>query len=172
MKIDDNHMYHGAALLQIAEHPMFTAINTIEISGQRSRSAYLINDGIGIFLKYASEPSKIGEYAFTFTNDQLRELDEVASRIGNTANTFIALVCVKAREIACLTLDQLLALVERRRKKKGTDEEQYVVLVTATQGQSLRAYINVPGRKGFSLGKITVSRKSFPEVLFSQNPPA
>ena len=164
MKIDDNHMYHGAALLQIAEHPMFTAINTIEISGQKSRSAYRINDRIGIFLKYASEPSNIGEYSFQFNNDHLRELDGVASQM---AHTFIALVCVKDREIACLRLDQLLALVERRRKKKGTDEEQYVVLVTATRGQSLRAYINMPGRKGFSLGKITVSRKSFPEVLFS-----
>ena len=34
MKIDDDHMYHGAVLLQIAEHPRFTAINTIELSGQ------------------------------------------------------------------------------------------------------------------------------------------
>ena len=58
MKIDDDHMYHGAVLLQIAEHPRFTAINTIELSGQKSRSAYRINDRIGIFLKYASKPSK------------------------------------------------------------------------------------------------------------------
>ena len=62
MKIADDHMYHGAALLQIAEHPRFTAINSIEVSDQKSRSAYRINDNIGIFLKYASKPSGIGEY--------------------------------------------------------------------------------------------------------------
>ena len=165
MKIDDNHMYHGAALLQIAEHPRFTAINTIEISSHKSRSAYRINDSIGIFLKYASKPSKnLGEYPFTFTNEHLQELNEVGSQ---TANTFIALVCVKDREIACLTLSQLQELVERRRKRKGTDEEQYVVLVTALRGQSLRAYVNVPGRRKMILGKkLIISRKTFPDVLF------
>ena len=30
MKIRDEHLYHGAVLNQIAEHPRFTAINTIE----------------------------------------------------------------------------------------------------------------------------------------------
>ena len=106
MKINDDHMYHGAALLQVAEDPRFTAINSIEISGQKSRSAYRINDSIGIFLKYASKPSRtFGEYTFTFTDDHLRELAEVDSR--QVTNTFIALVCVKDREIACLTLPQL-----------------------------------------------------------------
>ena len=38
---------------------------------------------------------------FTFTNVHLQELDEIASQM---ANTFIALVCVKDREIACLPL--------------------------------------------------------------------
>ena len=28
MKIDDDHLYHGSALLQITEHPTFTAINS------------------------------------------------------------------------------------------------------------------------------------------------
>jgi hypothetical protein len=29
MKIADDHLYHGAALLQIAEHAQFTAINRL-----------------------------------------------------------------------------------------------------------------------------------------------
>lgn len=30
MKMNNDHMYHGAALTQIAEHPEFTAIKTIK----------------------------------------------------------------------------------------------------------------------------------------------
>ena len=165
MKVDDNHMYHGAALLQIAEHPRFTAINTIEISGQKSRSAYRINDNIGIFLKYASMPSRnLGEYAFTFTAVHLRELNEVDEQM---VDTFIALVCVKDREIACLSFPQLQDLVERRRGQKGAEEEQYIVLVTATPGQSLRAYVNMPDRRRVIIGKkLTISRRLFPAALF------
>ena len=165
MKINDDHMYHGAALLQVAEDPRFTAINSIEVSGQKSRSAYRINDSIGIFLKYASKPSRTyREYTFTFTDDHLRELAEVDNQV---TNTFIALVCVKDREIACLTLPQLQELVERRREDKGTPEEQYAVLVTAPQGKSLRAYVNAPGRRKCILGKeLLIKRRSFPDALF------
>ena len=165
MRINDDHMYHGAALLQIAEDPRFTAINSIEASGQKSRSAYRINDSIGIFLKYASKPSRnLGEYTFIFTGNHLQELDAVDSQV---TNTFIALVCVKDREIACLTLPQLQELVERRRKSKGTPEKQYVVLVTAPQGKRLRAYVNVPDRRNLILGKeLLIKRRSFPNALF------
>ena len=31
MKIRDDHMFHGAALIQIAEHPRFTAINSLVV---------------------------------------------------------------------------------------------------------------------------------------------
>ena len=170
MKIDDDHMYHGAALLQITEHPTFTAINSMEVSGQRSRSAYRINDSIGIFLKYASKPSRaLGEYPFTFASSHLQELDAIASQ---AANTFIALVCVKDREIACLQFRQLQELVKRRQKKKGTPEEQYVVLVTAPQGKNLRVYVNMPGRRKLILGNpLLIPRRSFPDVLFVGSDP-
>ena len=164
MKIDDDHLYHGSALLQITEHPTFTAINSIEVLGQRSRSAYRINDNIGIFLKYASKPSKIREYPFTFTSKHLKELAVIDDKM---ASTFIALVCVKDREIACLEYEQLLDLVARRKVSKGTSENQYVVLVTAPAGRQLRAYINAPARKNAILGKpIFIRRLAFPEALF------
>ena len=164
MKIADDHKFHGAALLQIAEDPRFTAINSIEIEGQRSRSAYRINDTTGIFLKYASKPSRIGEYPFTFTEGHLRELDAIDSQMDQT---FLALVCVEDREIACLTLPQLQELVGRRQEAKGEPEDQYVVLVTAPERSKLRAYINKPGKRGEIIGKaFLINRRSFPETLF------
>jgi len=35
LKLDDNHLYHGGALIQIAEHDKFTAINVLKI-GQKN----------------------------------------------------------------------------------------------------------------------------------------
>jgi len=49
MRISDEHFYHGAALTQIAEHPKFTVINGFRINKKLSRSAFKVNDGIGIF---------------------------------------------------------------------------------------------------------------------------
>ena len=41
------------------------------------------------------------------------------------------------------------------------------MLVTAPQGKSLRAYVNVPDRRRLILGKkIVIKRRAFPDVLF------
>ena len=164
MKVADDHMFHGAALLQIAEDPRFTAINSIDIAGQRSHSAYRINDTTGIFMKYASNPSgNRGKYLFTFTEGHLQELDAIDSKMGQT---FIALVCVEDREIACLTFKQLKDLVARRLKAKGTSEKQYAVSVTAPERKSLRAYVDEPGKRKRILGRLLINRKLFPGALF------
>lgn len=166
MNIDDDHLYHGAALIQIAEHPSFTAINSLEIGGKTSRVAYKINDKIAVYLKYRTKPTAnaYAEYTFTFHEEHLADLATIDKANGKT---FIALVCVKAREICCVTYAQLMELVKRRRKAKGHDEEAYVILVTAKPRQKLRAYINRPGRRGMWLGEpIKVSRDGFPGVIF------
>ncbi len=46
MKINDDHMFHGAALTQIAEHELFTSINAVRGSGKLSRSAFRVNESI------------------------------------------------------------------------------------------------------------------------------
>ena len=51
MRIHDDHMYHGAALIQVAEHKSFTAINALKTSSGLHRNAYKINDEIGLYLK-------------------------------------------------------------------------------------------------------------------------
>jgi len=44
MKIADDHLYHGAALLQIAEHAQFTAINRLTTT-KRPGSRWKHNTG-------------------------------------------------------------------------------------------------------------------------------
>jgi hypothetical protein len=67
MKIRDDHMYHGAALIQIAEHPQFTAINSMKVKAVKYENAYKINDDISVYLKYSTKPNKaFREYVFNF----------------------------------------------------------------------------------------------------------
>ena len=100
MKIRDDHMFHGSALLQIAEDPRFTAINSIALGGTKSRSAYRINDTIGVYLKYASKPSRnLGEYQFTFSSRHFEELSEISEKV---KKTFLALVKATSRKISMM----------------------------------------------------------------------
>ncbi|OGV65465.1 MAG: hypothetical protein A3K19_10275 [Lentisphaerae bacterium RIFOXYB12_FULL_65_16] len=165
MRVNDNHMYHGAALIQIAEHPQFTAINSLNVPGQASRNAYRINDNIAVYLKYAGEPTPaFGEFVFTFTKDHLADLSTIADAV---PQLFLALVCVKAEEICCLSYQELTGLVQTRRTAAGKAENQYAILVTAPKNKSLRVYVNQPGEKKVMAGKaLTISRNAFPDKVF------
>src|SRR5262245_34382012 len=114
MRIDDDHQFHGAALMQIAEHPHFTAINAVSLNGSVAHNAFRINDNIGVYLKYSSVPvSKYREYRFTFSSEHLNLLQVLASATGRV---FVALVCIKGREICALSYQSLLELIGRRQK--------------------------------------------------------
>jgi len=167
MHVHDDHMYHGAALIQIAEHEQFTAINALKIQGEVIPVAYRINDDIAVYLKYASKPSanKFKEYPFTFKEDQLEELESIFEA---NQKLFIALVCVKDRCICCISYDQLKDLLQRRKDAKGVIEEQYAVLVTASKRKAFRVYVNAPGKKNKTLGTaLVVARNRFPVAIFN-----
>ncbi len=166
MKIHDDHMYHGAALIQIAENPAFTAINSLKVASHIVRVGYKINHDIAIYLKYCSKPTSNAyrEYIFTFSKEHLSELAKIAEA---NSKTFIALVCVKDCEICLLNHDQLLALLKRREDVLGHSEDHLTVVVTVPAGKSLRVYVNTPGKKKSILGKeIVVSRSAFPSDIF------
>lgn len=165
MKIHDDHLYHGAVLTQIAEHPQFTAINSFKHQDGPSRSAFKINDGIGVFLKYATETKEpFNEYVFTFRQEHLGELKSIAAK---SEKVFLALVCVKGREICCLPYEQLLELVDRRLKARKYPEEQYTILATLPEGKAFRVYVNAPDKKKTFLGEqFIIPRKNFPNKLF------
>jgi hypothetical protein len=165
MKIHDDHLYHGAALIQIAEHPTFKAINSLKIGNTESRVAYAINGDIAVYLKYASRPvGGYKEYVFSFSEDQLTELDSIADV---KPKTHVVLVCVKDREVCLLSYAELKVLRELREKDRGRAEESLQVMVTAPANKSLRVYVNAAGTKGKNLGERVVSRRNFPEKIFS-----
>ena len=166
MKIDDDHLYHGAALIQIAEHPQFTAINSLTVKDKVVRAAYKINNEIAVYLKYAAKPhGSYKEYVFTFHKDHLETIVELSS---TNPKMFIALVCVKERQICCLSAGELNEMIGHRKAASGGEEDQYTILVTIPAGKSIRVYMNQPGRRKRMLKetKLIVRRNAFPDVLF------
>ena len=165
MSFTDKQVYHGAVLYQIAEHPQFTAINVLKIDGRTSHNAFRINDDIAVYPKIGSEPSgRYHEYRFTFTTDQLLEIASIADQ-GN--ELYLALVCVKDREICCLRYDQLSSLIDARKSRLDRDEQQYVVLVTLEARQRFRVNMNAGDTMGMYVGNpILVPRNACPERMF------
>jgi len=83
--------------------------------------------------------------------------------------TFIAMVCVEAREICTISANQLAVMIAARHKEKGGREDQctVLILVTAPKAKGLRVYMNQPGINATVLGKeLIVNKNSFPSVLF------
>lgn len=166
MKINNDHMYHGAALTQIAEHPQFTAINAFVTRTETSRCGFLVNQDIGIYLKYATKPNKsFAEFVFTFTDDNITEIDTLAQKAGRT---FIVFICVQAKEICCISRDQFKSLIAKRRKALGSDERVHTIIITIPNGRNCRVYMNYPGTRRKCLGKFTVPRNKFPMALFEK----
>ncbi|GAB7214259.1 hypothetical protein [Dickeya oryzae] len=165
MKIRLEHQYIGAAIMQIAEHDQFTAINYINVNERKVNNAFLINNHCVIFCKYATEHNINGEYVFTFNKDHIEQIEDIKEQ--KSVEIYICLVCVSASEICCLSKSQYDHLINNRRKSKGSDEEQYNILVTAPSGKSLSVYVNAAGKKMEYAGKpIKISRKSFPDIIF------
>lgn len=166
MKINDEHLFHGAALNQIAEDPHFTAINAVKHKGGLSRSAFGINDNIGVFLKYCTEPKGASEeYLFNFRFEHLEELKALTRKF---ERVYLALICVMDGQICCLPYDKFQELIKVRRREKGEGEDQYQILVVLPPRSAFRVYVNRPGRRNYCLGKITIPRKDFPAALFER----
>ena len=165
MKIEDKQFNHGAALMQIAEHESFTAINPLVLNGERSHTAFVINHDIAIYPKYASAPKNSHEeYLFNFSAANIEELMAIGGQYGRTVLT---LVCVNGREICGLTFDQFCELRSRRVRDVGYAEDPFSLLVTLPKGQQFRVYVNASGVKNKTLGSpILVPRKAYPNMLF------
>ena len=175
MKIDDDHLYYGAAVIQIAEHPSFTAINEYARNGKAIRCAYWVNNDIGVYLKYRTKPSRTAywgknetrahEYLFIFNEESRQTLSKMAK---GASSLFVGFVCVKDRQICCLPYSDFEELVERRRRHVGEDERQYVVVVSLLEGGQFRVYVTEAAKRNSVLGDpILVPRKAFPERIFS-----
>ncbi len=95
-----------------------------------------------IYLKYASDPvGRLREYQFTFTKTHLDEVEEIAVK---APKTFIPLVCVKDREICCLSAAQLRMLVKQRSDGQGRGRGHLYDHRVVAEGQAVPRVRQLP----------------------------
>jgi hypothetical protein len=169
MHIDDDHWHYGSALIQIAEDSHFTAINAFKINGRASRCGFRVNKDIGVYIRYRTEPQgqRWSVYTFSFSQDNLAELRRMSKRL---SRVFLALVCVKDREICCLPYNTFLEFVQARRIDKGAPEPEYLIDVNVPRGMRLRVWNSPSGTKGHWLCERLIPRSDFPSAMFAPSP--
>lgn len=164
MKINDDHMFHGAALVQIAEFGQATSIKPFIYKRKVSRSAFVINGKTADYLKFRREASGSGEYSFQFTMHNRGELRQLAVKYKR--RLFIGLICVDAREICCIAYDDFQRMVNARRIAVGRDEKEITMGASLRPGGRFEVGVNEPGRRGRYEDGQNVPRSDFPRSLF------
>jgi hypothetical protein len=84
MKIQEQDLFHGAALTQIVEHKSFKALNR----GSQKYGHYLVNKDQHVFVKYGK--SNVTPWKFTFAPD---EIEAIRGEADKSKSVFICLVC-------------------------------------------------------------------------------
>lgn len=145
MKIQEQDIYHGPALMQIVEHDSFKALNKAD----EKYGHYLVNKDIKLWVKYAS--AKNGPWQFTFQPNDLRG---IAKDLRSKGATHIVLVC--GHDTICsLNGDELGSLLDI-----AASSAQWLK-VDAPQGKQMRVTGSENGKD-----PILAAHKKFPGCVF------
>jgi len=145
MKIQEQDLYHGAALTQIVEHLSFKALNRASIK----YGHYLVNADRQVFVKYRK--SKTSPWIFTL---QPAEVQAIASAIAAPHKVFLCLVCGNMT-VCALTVADIQTVIDTKSKS-----QQWVRVEVPKSGSC-----HVSGTSGKM--KKTVPHKSFPDNVFA-----
>jgi len=144
MKIQEQDIYHGPALMHVVEHPSFKALN----KASKVYGHYLINTDRHLFVKYSTK--KKSPWQFTFNPIDFKAM--VSNNIKG-AKVYIALVCGRST-ICALTISELNDIVDLTAKSVQT------VTVKVPSGGSC----HVHGSDGEL--KNAVAHNAFPTKVF------
>lgn len=145
MKIQEQDIYHGPALMQIVEHDSFKALNKADVK----YGHYLVNNDKRLCFKYSTAGS--GPWSFTFQPTDLKMLEADLQLPGKV---FVVLVCGH-HSICCLDEDQVRQLISIE-----ASGAQWIK-VDAPSGRQMRATGSVNNKT-----PILVPHKSFPNCIF------
>ena len=94
--------YHGIALCKIIHKSSHT---TIRLYSEKGNSSYIVNDNIGIFVKYSTK--RMSPWQFTFIKSHC---DELFGMMNSLKTVFLVLVC-KDDGIVCLNSKEIKTLL-------------------------------------------------------------
>lgn len=96
-------LYHGAALCRIAHDERTKSICLLN---KNSNSSYLVNDEIGIYVKYSTK--RMTPWTFTFSPIHIEELLNLEKKADKV---FLVFVC-KDNGIACLDIEEAKSVLD------------------------------------------------------------
>jgi len=144
MKIQEQHLYHGAALTQIVQHQSFKALNR----ASKKYGHYIVNTDRHVFVKYRTNKQSPWQHNFF-----PKELSTIDKEIKHNKKVFLCLVC--GQETVCaLDADQIQVVLDLTKK------QQQWIRVDVPSGGSC----HVSGSKGALKKK--VPHNSFPDKVF------
>lgn len=144
MKIQQQDMYHGAALMQVIEDPRFKALNKA-VDGKYGH--YVLNNDTRLFVKYSTGSGP--EYRFSLSPD---DIDAMKKDGASGHRVFGVFVCGDAT-ICAVESDDMWNVVE----ENPTTNQQ--VWIAAEPGKSMRF-----GRGRYELTR-TIPHNGYPAVV-------
>jgi hypothetical protein len=165
-RITKDDFNYGAALKQVADDQRFKSINAEWENGSKSRCAFRINTGIGLYIKMGKEPkTKFKHYVFNFKKENLEEIRALRQKC--TQGTFIVLVCLKDLQTCVVAAEYLERLIGKRGEGKQGENTQYNLQVNVKGGRGMRVYMNTQNsKKEIVENALIVPRNAFPRVIF------
>ena len=145
MKIQEQHLFHGPALVQIVEHRSFKALNKAD----KKYGHYAVNDKRRLFVKYLTKKTPPWVFAFSPA-----EIKAIKADIASGAKTFLSLVCGTST-ICCLAQKEIQSVVDLNSPKSQS------IRVEVPKGGSQR----VSGSAGAL--KKTIAHNAYPKKVLS-----
>jgi len=99
--MQDFEFFHGAAVIKIVHSGRF---KTIESFG-KSNSVYLIDEKIGLYIKYSQK--RMSPWVFTFDKEHVKEIKDINDLL---SNIFIVFVC-NDDGICCIDWKEFCTLI-------------------------------------------------------------
>jgi hypothetical protein len=146
MKIQQQDLFHGAALMQVVEDPQFKALNK---AGDGKYGHYVLNNDTRLFVKYTTGAGP--EFVFNLSDSDVAAIreDEAAGH-----NVFLVLVCSDVT-ICAVVSDDLWVVADE------APNANQQVWVQAEPGKSMRF------GKGQHQLERTIPHNSFPTVVLA-----
>lgn len=149
--IKEFEFFHGlvfARILHGTQRPI-----SIRTFPSESNASYVVNDFIGIYIKYSSK--RMTPWHFTFKKEHQEEIELMNK---NLENVFLLLVC-NDDGIVCLSYDELKQILD--------DQHGDIEWISAARNKrEMYAVKGSDGKLGFKIGP-----NDFPNKIFDANAP-
>jgi hypothetical protein len=144
MKIQQQDLFHGAALMQVVEAPKFKALNK---AADGKYGHYVLNNDTRLLVKYSTQSGPSFQFSLSTDDVKVIKKDEAAGH-----RVFVVLVCGKETICPVSSTDLWVVACDT-----ATGAQQ--IWVRADDGKSMRF-----GKGGYELTK-TIPHNSFPNVV-------